>query len=205
MMHNLNELEVDALAEIFNIGVGQAAASLSQMTGDHIELSVPAFSFVTRHQAAAELTKDAGQHICGVSQHFKGSFDADAILMFPENKSLEIVRLLVGGDIPIEELTAMEQEALSEIGNIILNALIGTLANVLGAEFSCGLPIYHFGTSGEILHANGKDADGMVLLLHIGLKLERYQIDGYVAFLLDVNSTQGLKASISHFLGGIPG
>lgn len=204
-MLEFTDLERDALGEIFNIGVGQAAASLSQMLGDHIELSVPSFTFVSRIQAASALTQDAGKRICGISQYFQGIFDADAILMFPENKSLEIVRLLVGGDIPIEELTAMEQEALSEIGNIILNALIGTLGNIVNSEFHCTLPTYHFGTSGEILHTKSKNPDDMVLLLHIGLSLERHQIDGHIAFLLDVNSVQGLKDCIGRFLGGIAG
>jgi chemotaxis protein CheC len=204
-MLELGDLERDALIEIFNIGTGQAAAVLSQMLGDHIELSVPAIGFVSRDTAASELTADAGKRICGVSQHFQGAFNADAILMFPENKSLEIVRLLVGGDIPLEELTAMEQEALSEIGNIILNALIGTLANLLGWEFSCSLPIYHFGTSGEILHTEVKPETDLVMLLHIGLRLERHQINGYVAFLLDLSSLQGLREGIGRFLGGITG
>jgi chemotaxis protein CheC len=204
-MLELNDLEHDALIEVFNIGTGQAAAMLSQMLGDHIELSVPAVCFVSRLTAASELTADAGKRICGVSQRFQGAFNADAILIFPENKSLEIVRLLVGDDIPLDELTAMEQEALSEIGNIILNALVGTLANLLGWEFSCSLPMYHFGTSGEILHTEVKSETDLVMLLHIGLRLERHQINGYVAFLLDLSSIQGLREGISRFLGGTTG
>lgn len=203
-MLELDDIERDALTEVFNIGVGQAASAMSQMVNDRVAMSVPSIGFTSRITAASELTKDAGKRICGVSQHFHGTFDADAILMFPENKSLEIVRLMIGDEMPIEELTAMEQEALSEIGNIILNALIGTLANVFGSEFSSSLPVFHFGTSSEILQAERKDANDLVMLLHIDLKLEKHQINGYVAFLLDVSSVQGLKGSISRFLGNIP-
>lgn len=203
-MLELDDIERDALTEVFNIGVGQAASAMSQMVNDQVAMSVPSIGFTSRIAAASELTKDAGKRICGVSQRFHGTFDADAILMFPEDKSLEIVRLMIGDEMPIEELTAMEQEALSEIGNIILNALIGTLANVFGSEFSCSLPVFHFGTSGEILQAERKGANDLVMLLHIDLKLEKHQINGYVAFLLDVSSVQGLKDSISRFLGSIP-
>jgi chemotaxis protein CheC len=202
-MIELDEIERDALTEVFNIGVGQAACAMSQMVNDQVMLSVPSISFTSHATAARELTKDAGQRICGVSQRFHGTFDADAILMFPENKSLEIVRLMIGDEMPIEELTAMEQEALSEIGNIILNALIGTLADVFGSEFSSSLPEFHFGTSSEILQADSKDAGDLVMLLHIDFRLETHQINGYVAFLLDVSSVQGLKGSISRFLGNI--
>lgn len=203
-MLELGDIELDALTEVFNIGVGQAASVMSQMVNDRVVLSVPSISFTSRTAAARELTKDAGQRICGVSQRFQGTFDADAILMFPENKSLEIVRLMIGDEMPIEELTAMEQEALSEIGNILLNALIGTLANVFGTEFTTSLPVFHFGTSVEILQSEHKAASDLVMLLHIDFRLETHQINGYVAFLLDVSAVRGLKGSISRFLGNIP-
>jgi chemotaxis protein CheC len=202
-MLELDDMERDALTEVFNIGVGQAASAMSQMVNDRVELSVPSISFTSRAAAALELTHDAGQRICGVSQRFQGTFEADAILMFPENKSLEIVRLMIGDDMPIEELTAMEQEALTEIGNIILNAQIGTLANVFGSEFSSSLPAFHFGTSSEILQAERKNADDLVMLLHVDFKLETHQINGYVAFLLDISSVQGLRDSINRFMGNI--
>ncbi len=202
-MLELDDIERDALTEVFNIGVGQAASAMSQMVNDRVVLSVPSISFTSRVTAARELTKDAGQRICSVSQRFRGTFEADAILMFPENKSLEIVRLMIGDEMPIEELTAMEQEALSEIGNIILNALIGTLADVFGSEFSSSLPVFLFGTSSEILQAERKDASDLVMLLHIDFRLETNQINGYVAFLLDVSSVRGLKDSIHRFLGNI--
>lgn len=198
----LDEIERDALIEVFNIGVGQAAAVMSRMVNEEVSLSVPSFVFTSLLAAAQNLMDDVGQRICGVSQRFKGTFDADAILMFPENKSLEIVRLMVGDDIPLDELTDMEQEALSEIGNIILNALIGSLANVFGSEFSCSLPEFRLGTGSEILQAGGWESDdATVLLLHIDFNLEKRQINGYVAFLLDVSSMQGLKESINRFIG----
>ena len=40
-MTPLTELEQDALAEIFNVGVGIATASLHAMTGQHVPVSVP--------------------------------------------------------------------------------------------------------------------------------------------------------------------
>lgn len=204
-MIDLNEIERDALTEVFNIGVGQAAAAMSQMVNEEVTLSVPSVEFLSRSAVARGLTQDVGQRICGVSQRFEGTFDADAILMFPESKSLEIVRMMIGEDIPLDELSDMEQEALSEIGNIILNALIGTLANVFGSEFSSSLPVFHLGTSSEILRVEQNTGDDVVMLLHIDFNLEKHHINGYVAFLLDVSSMRGLKDSLNRFIGNIGG
>ena len=38
---NLNELQLDALKEISNIGVGNAATSLSMLIGREVKLTVP--------------------------------------------------------------------------------------------------------------------------------------------------------------------
>ena len=196
----LSELEHDALLEIFNIGVGHAAASMSAIVNEEVMMSVPSISFLDRASAAQLLSNKDDERICGVSQHYEGAFNTEAILMFPENKSLEIVRLMVGELVPLQELSEMEQEAMSEIGNIILNSCVGTLADIFQMELQGSLPLYHVGTSAEILSASGSADDATVLMLHIDFILEKHQIRGYVAFILDLSSLHDLKHQINRYL-----
>jgi chemotaxis protein CheC len=199
-MLELSELQHDALVEIFNIGVGHAAKAMSEIVNEPVTMSVPSISFLNRSNAAAMLGNKDSARVCGVSQHYQGAFSTEAILMFPEDKSLDIVRLMVGESVPLKELTEMEQEAMSEIGNIILNSCVGTLANVLSQELSGSLPEYHVGTSDEILHATGTLADAVVLMLHIDFILETHQIHGYVAFILDLTALHDLTEQIDLYL-----
>nr|WP_315399705.1 chemotaxis protein CheC [uncultured Duganella sp.] len=198
----LSELEHDALVEIFNIGVGQAAAAMSAIVNEEVRMSVPSITFILRAEAARLLRSGlfAPERICGVSQHYDGAFDTEAILMFPEDKSLEIVRLMVGEGVPLAELTDMEQEAMCEIGNIILNACVGTLANLFEHELRGSLPAYHVGSSDDILRAAGTGPEAVVLMLHIDFVLERHQIQGYVAFVLDLSALHDLKAQINAYI-----
>jgi chemotaxis protein CheC len=204
-MFNLNELQHDALVEIFNIGVGHAARAMSEIVNEEVTMSVPSISFLNRADAAAMLGNNEAQRVCGVSQHYEGAFQTEAILMFPEDKSLDIVRLMVGEAVPFKELTEMEQEAMSEIGNIILNACVGTLANIFGQELSGSLPQYHVGTSEQILAASGGDAESVVLMLHIDFILEKHQIHGYVAFILDLTALNDLQAQVDRYLANAMG
>jgi chemotaxis protein CheC len=207
MSFTLSELEHDALVEIFNIGVGQAAAAMSGIVNEAVTMSVPSISFLNRADAAGLLGHrgEQAQRICGVSQHYAGAFETEAILMFPEDKSLEIVRLMVGELVPLSELTEMEQEAMSEIGNIILNSCVGTLANIFEQELQGSLPVYHVGTSEDILSASGSAADSVVMMLHIDFILEMHQIHGYVAFILDVSALRDLKEQINLYLRRVMG
>jgi chemotaxis protein CheC len=199
-MFNLSELQHDALVEIFNIGVGHAARAMSEIVNEEVTMSVPSITFVNRADAASMLGNKERSRVCGVSQHYEGAFSTEAILMFPEDKSLDIVRLMVGESVPLKELTEMEQEAMSEIGNIILNSCVGTLANIFSQELSGSLPAYHVGTSEEILTASGGQGDSVVLMLHIDFILETHQIHGYVAFILDLSALHDLKEQVDRYV-----
>jgi chemotaxis protein CheC len=200
-MIRLTELEHDALVELFNIGVGQAASAMSEIVNETVTMSVPAISFLTRGAAAKLLASRSGGNgrLCGISQHYSGAFETEAILMFPEEKSQEIVRLMVGDAIGLDELSAMEQEAMSEIGNILLNSCVGSLANLLGHELHGSLPDYHVGYSDDILAQAGSD-DTAVLMLHIEFVIERQQIAGDVAFIMDMTALHDLKTHVANFL-----
>ncbi|UXY14152.1 chemotaxis protein CheC [Chitiniphilus purpureus] len=195
----LTPLQQDTLTEFFNIAMGRAASTLSRMVNEEVALSVPQMRFVQRSEAAL-LMGDGGERICSVMQTVRGDFDADALLIFPEMRSLELVRLMIGDVVPLEDITEMEQEALTEVGNIILNACIGTLANLLRGEFSIGLPLFRLGTCTDIFHGDRPEHDELVLLLHINFSVERYAIQGYVVFLQDVASFTGFTDSINRFL-----
>jgi len=86
----------------------------------------------------------AGQHlglkdpcVCGVAQDFSRPFNTEAILMLPEDHSLEMVRMMLGGSYSMDELSELEQEAMAEIGNILLNACIGSMAKAPGSPCAC--------------------------------------------------------------------
>ena len=203
---NLSELQRDALVEIFNIGVGQAAHSMSQIVGEAITLSVPVIELLPgKNQAEAIGSLIRNPRICAVSQDFTGGMDAKAFLIFPEGKTREIVRRMVGESVSADELSEMEQEALSEIGNIILNSCFSSLSDMLHADFQSSLPTYHLGLIGDVLSVQKNHDDDLLLLLHIDFSMPTDQIDGYLVFLLTLPSFNALIGRVDQFLSDIHG
>lgn len=197
----LTELQRDALTEIFNISIGRAAAAMGRIVHNEITLMVPRFEFLSLGDAARNLGQSGDERVSSVSQNFNGPFSTEAILMFPEEKSLEIVRMMLGGDYPLSELSDLEQEAMSEVGNIILNACISTIANISGQKFSSSLPVFRMGSSQQILCSNPPpSSDEMVLFVHIDFLITRQSIHGYLAFLMNIPSVAGLIAMVDAFL-----
>lgn len=198
-MLTLNELQHDALGEIFNIGVGRAASSLSQIVNDEVLLTAPEVLLVHRDQAAKLLLGAELQQFSTVSQTFSGPFEAQAMLVFPESNALEIVRLMIGPHMSIEELAEFEQEAMCEIGNIILNACMSSLADIFHVSFDSTLPLHRFGSAENLPVLEGGD-EQMVLLLQVDMIISQQRIQGHILFLLSVASMSSLFACLDHYL-----
>ena len=205
-MKALTELEQDALAEVFNIGVGLAADVLSQMVNENVRLSVPLVELTSQEVASTQFHDRENRPLCAIRQTYSGEVTTDAILMFPEENSLELVRSMVGSDIPLEQLTEMEQDAMAEIGNIILNAVISQLSNTLGLSFEGSLPEVNMVTGDTIFadfgQAAGLGGQASVLMLTIDFELSTRQVSGYLAFLLDIPSSEKLIARLDRFIHG---
>lgn len=204
-MIDITELQRDALLEVFNIGLGKAAASLSTMVRQEIRMAAPSLEIYSKDAPQPALAEMEKQRISAVSQRFRGAFDADAMLVFPEDKTITIVHRMLGESVPLAELTELEQEAMSEVGNIILNGCISVMADLFHTEFSSTLPVYHLGTPAEILIAPSFQDDSLLLVLHVDFHLTEDEVRGYVAFLLNVSSFKNLLAQIDAYINNCIG
>jgi chemotaxis protein CheC len=205
MIDFIGEDERDAVTELLNIAIGQAAASLSQLVEDEVCLSVPFVDFLSPAQAAERLEEEThGADSVAVRQHFEGRFYGDILLIFPERRSLDLVRHMLGDEVPLEQLTELEQEALLEVGNIILNACLGSLSNQLGLAVEGSLPVYVRGRgasildTGEAKHHPGQEE--MVMFLHVDFSLLRKDIHGYLAFVMDIVSARHFVEAVQAYV-----
>ena len=188
----LDEIERDALAELVNLGVSRAAASLRVMIGHEVRLSVPGVAIVPCQRAAQMFGEQERSHMIGVSQDFDGDFAGRAMLIVPETKSLDLVRAITGGELPLEDIVALEHEALAETGNIILNNCLASIANVLLRTLGVSLPCIVRGNGQELL-CQAAAPDAMVLVLYINFTINQRDITGYIAMLMDLPALRVLK------------
>lgn len=198
----LNDLAMDALTEMFNLGVGQAAHAFSQIAGDSVLLTVPSVLLLPRGEALQRLGADSQSAISAVRQQYTGAISAEAVLMFPAERGLELVRMMVGGDLPLDQLAEMEQEALCEIGNILLNSVMASLADAFQIALDGSLPSVELSQVGDVLNLTGHP-DVLVLLIDIQFEVAAREVKGMLAFLLDVPSQDMLERLLTHFLDGV--
>lgn len=200
----LSDTERDALAELANIGVSRAANSLRQMVGEQVFLSVPAVNIVTRLAASRLVERGNTPRLVAVQQSFEGPFSGRALLIFPEAQSLELVRSIVGDEHSLEDVIDLEQEALAETGNIILNACLATISNVLRRTMRMSLPSVVRGNGAKLFDTATSDPNtDLVLFLYIDFTIKKRDIRGFVALLMDLSSITALKGIVREFVSSI--
>jgi len=200
----LSALERDALTEIVNIGVSRAASSLRKMIDDQVLLSVPSIEVVSQRRAARLISEREVSELVAVRQDFEGPFSGRALLIFPETNSLELVRAVTGGELSFQEVLDLEQEALAETGNIILNSCIATMANMLKRSLTMTIPEVLRGTGASLFEIN-ETSEGLVLFLYIDFAMRSRDIRGYIAMIMDLPSLQTLKELLEEFIVRVVG
>jgi chemotaxis protein CheC len=197
-MAPLTDLERDALGELSNLAMARAANSLRQMVEYQVMLSVPSVDIVSKEAATQLIGKSNTATLVAVRQDFTGAFSGRALLIFPEASSLELVRLIVGGQLSLEDIVNLEDEALAETGNIILNSWVATIANLLKRSLKMSLPSVLRGGSRQLF--TSEESQNLVLFLHIRFEVSKKEIRGYVALLMDIPSVDELRSLIADFI-----
>lgn len=194
----LTELEYDLLTELFNIGVGRAAASLSQIVKQEIKLSVPSIEFHTINELLQHfIEKD---NLISISQEISGPFDMHSLLIFPSHDSIDVVRLMLGEHLSDEMAAELQQEAFTEIGNIVLNACIGIIATTLGEQFNVALPSFAEDIPANVFKNKLSNENSLIMSMQVDLILSSNAIGGYLAFILGDVSLDQIKLSLSKML-----
>jgi len=201
MSNNLSELEVDALTEIFNIGIGRAAGSLNKMISQTVELTIPNVQVISSQEAKDKFDFSDQASISAVTQKFNGDFSGQAILMFSQDSGLKLVKALLPDNIPIEVVAELEQDSLVEIGNIILNACFGTVINFLKPNIEIEIPEFIQGSISNIFTYDSEN--DWSLYIEVKFSLPTDNIEGFISFIMDIQSLTRFQESVRAFVGNL--
>lgn len=185
------ELIFDQIKELFNLGVGIASKELGELVSEEVVLKVPSAALYPRKQIRDILGVPDGVKITWIAQQFAGEVTGQAILVFQEEKSLELVRNLLGEESSLEEMTELDDEALADVSSIIVNGVLTAMSGTLSLSISSSLPDCMHGSS-EILYSRLFDGppDESLLYVTISFFLKESKIDGKIIFIQDMNHAE---------------
>jgi chemotaxis protein CheC len=149
----LNEIHIDILKEIGNIGAGNAATSLSQMLSKRIEMNVPEVK-ILKYNDAVENIGGAENVVVGILVGFNG--DIEGVILFLLKKEFVhlVLNSLMGTELQnFEEISDIELSALSEIGNIMVSSYVNSIASLTNMKIDITVPNLNIDMAGALLDA----------------------------------------------------
>lgn len=193
-MKDLQNLDLDALTELVNMGVGRAANALNELTESHIILKVPSLE-IFRFEEFDKLDKRFGlDPVAAVLQNFHGSYRGRAALIFPTESALNLVTGVTGEEPEADDLDAIQSGTLAEIGNIVINALIGTIGNILGNRLEFDLSEYFQDTVANLIKdsTSADLSESFILISEVHFIIEKLDISGHIILTFDIDSLEAL-------------
>ena len=177
---------VDALQELLNIGVGRSAGSLNHMLETPIRMYIPSIRIGDMTELIEELPLHHESALSSVQLPFQGSFAGSACLLFPTDSATALVTALTGEPEGQDTLNALKETTLTEIGNIVLNGVMGSLSNVLQHHITYSVPFYHEISLKGLIQATPSDSSEIILWAQTRFTIEKYDISGDIMLMLGV-------------------
>ncbi len=192
----LSDLQREALVELVNISVGAAASVLSEMANCEIKLSVPQLDQLSRKEVSDLIEQAVNSDIISISIETEGFINGKSLLIFSEKSSLSLVRAILQEQVPLEMLSEMEEEALTEVGNVVLNACLATFSNQLNQQLITSVPCCLKGKASELI---GYD-NVQVLFIRVDFTHAYGEEQGFITLMFDVDSMQNIITMLDNYL-----
>lgn len=199
----------DILKELFNIGVGQAAGTLSEIIDKKIILDVPDVKILSFERGKAELDKFLNQVAEGAVMVSSISFDRQlegtVSLIFPADKMHQFIDLCLHEDRGEEatmEFTDIDFDTVKEIGNIVLNAIIGELSNTVSIPVEYTLPEVNVLDRARADLFVTDEACHLILMMYITFNIEGTHIEGAIVINMTLKSLDDILNTIDRMYDG---
>ncbi|MEW6004684.1 MAG: chemotaxis protein CheC [Stygiobacter sp.] len=186
----LSNEQKDSITELINISFSKAAASLSELTGHRVLLSVPEIEILKIDDIETALSKYISGEISTVHQIFNGAISGDALLLLDKQSAKLLANLLVEDTNYSKDFDISAQEVIVEVGNILLNACLGVFGNLLKVQFKFSVPILHVQSLENMLKSIVLEKEELryAMIVFMEFKLRDSNIKGFLIIVLGVTS-----------------
>ncbi len=187
----ITDAQLDTLKELINIGVGRAAGVLHDMLDSHVHLQVPSLKVINDPHSHKDIEKIGTEQLSSVKLDFSGSLAGSALLTFPSDSAAKLVEVLTGEDTESPDMDSLRIGALGEVGNIVINGIMGSIGNMLKLPIDYSIPFYLESSFENIINRNAT-----LILAQIRFDVQQFQIQGDIFLLFEVESFKKLKSAI---------
>ncbi|HDQ13532.1 MAG TPA: chemotaxis protein CheC [Sediminispirochaeta sp.] len=198
---SLSERQIEALRELINIGVGHGAEVLNTMLQSHIALNVPEIQLTDINELERVLYPDSTSQLSAVEMKYRGNFTGSVELIFPTEDASKMVSLLIQDELPPGEMDELRSATLQEIGNVLLNAVMGTISNIFSFSLKYSLPTYLEGDVGTLISQVEYEPGSVIICAKTRFTVADIQVEGTLVLFFSLTYFDDLLSKIETYSG----
>lgn len=195
----LDPLQIEIFKEIINIGVGKSAEILNTMIQSHVTLNVPKIKIISYNEFHDFVNYFEDEHYSIITLPFNGEINGYSKLIMPSDHAAKLVDAFIGASGSEMDMDSLRIDILSEIGNVIINAVMGTFSNMLNIHLDYIVPSYNQGSRNIIIPEEMVKNESAILFAETHFKIEKFEAKGNFAIFFKVKSFNSLTEKIQAY------
>lgn len=187
-MKNLSKKHINIITDLVNIGIGQSTKMLNQLLDSRVHITSPTIKLLNDNQLPKLLDYSQSDKITSVNLKFSNDIQGCVKLVFPYESALKLVHIFlenanIGTD--TEMFDSLKTSALTEIGNIVLSSLIGSISNEMNLQINYNVPYYNEGTVADTILQEKSCVKHVLLYCVTKFSDENVDVSGNIIIFFD--------------------
>ncbi|MBW0445890.1 chemotaxis protein [bacterium M00.F.Ca.ET.228.01.1.1] len=202
----LNEDQRDALQEVANLAMGQAATRLARLLDSFIELSVPRVRVVAVTEAAQTLREMTGiqDPVSAVRQGFRSDIKGEALVICRSDSVDDLCALVSDPYSRSAYESVSQKELMFDVANVLTGACVSCILDQLGRTPVFSAP----GLLGDALTLDEVFQPGVLqwevaLLVEVNFTLEDQSFRAHLVMLMAEESIRHMNDALDALLSSL--
>lgn len=197
-LEEVNDMYVDVLREIGNIGAGNATTAIASMLGLRIDMKVPKVELLEVSQLGSAICPE-DEVIVGIFLEVQTDIEGSMMFLLKMDSAQYLVNKLMMRDMDYKgEFDEMDLSALKEIGNIIAASYLSALSAMTNMVITPSIPYIAVDMAASILSVPaiqfGQFGDNALLIeTEFG---DEVMIEGYFILMPEQDSYEKILSGL---------
>jgi chemotaxis protein CheC len=195
---DLNPQKIDALKEFFNIGAGNAADTVSLMSGEKVMISVPEMHICSLSEVS-RYTGEIERKMVGIYHNISGGINGKILMLISKNSGEQITKSLIQTYSANEAPPHLLQNALKEFSNIIIGAYLNAFSSIVKSKIVHSVPFFAYDMTGAIVDsiiATIAERDDFIIVLKTIMTGTSGVFEIYLLFFPEADSLSKLLKDV---------
>jgi chemotaxis protein CheC len=192
----LTESQMEMLQDLINTGISKGVSVLNTMVKSPVQLRVPVIKLISPDSLIAEVRSLAEGECWVVRVGFSGPVSGVSELLFPPECVETLASTMISGTPPGANPEEIQMSALSEMGNVVLNGVMGAMANALQVRFRYSVPTNVRESAAAAWQRSHGVCHSGILFAEAHFEIEDLEVGGIIALFFVIDSVEDLMKAL---------